>query len=632
MRSIVISGFARQGNHVARLLRAHAPGCDAVYYANDRVSVARSIAHAVRADAVISIGWPPHAFVHQICCARRRPAVFLWVGTDVLEFSRMPEILEPLRLQNLVHWACGAHLVPELAALGIDARYVKIAAAPACDVPAPFPREFTVLAYLPKPLRDFYGQADVWEAARALPDARFVIVGEGGGEACAPKNVHYAGEVSDMDRRIDEACVLLRMPQHDGLAVMAIEALARGRHVVWTHTLPGSVRASSVRDAIESLAKLRDEHRAGNLQPNYAGIQYARREHAPAEVARGFLAALEDAAAQVKKEPAPAARCVRIAISGQGVFAARVASNCRQFSQRLSAAVLTTSKGSETAVSMLEIARSDVWYTIGQSSAPHAFEITSSLMRKPRLMHWLGNDVHALAHDARLKQRYRSARFQHLAQNEYVADRLRELGISSRVAPLAAIPETQKVERLPETFTVLLYLPPDRPEFYGRFQYERLMAALTGERMHYIIVGGGEIAVPRGVSAERLGWIHDLGPTYDRCTVLARFTQNDSVSTMVLEALAHGRYVLWSNDAAFVRQIRDYSDLEKSLRDLLAAHAAGTLAPQFEAAAAVVNEYSPRACIAVLEQALGHGKNYRTTTHIESFTPGASRSERAKGR
>jgi hypothetical protein len=150
--------------------------------------------------------------------------------------------------------------------------------------------------------------------------------------------------------------------------------------------------------------------------------------------------------------------------------------------------------------------------------------------------------------------------------------------------------------------------------------------------LQYIIVGGGELDVPPGVCAQQCGWVHDLHETYDRCTALVRFTQNDPVSTMVLEALLHGRYVLCSNVFAGVTPVRNYRDLERSVRDLFAAHCAGALTPQNAAASAVAAEYGPERCVGALEHALDANAVYRITSHIESFTPGASRSERASGR
>jgi len=613
MRSILVTGFVRQGLHVTRLLNTKAPGIRAVFYPTDRFSVVRCVTHATYGDAAISIGGPPHGFVRKICNARGRPAIILWVGTDVLEVAHAPHVLEPLRLENLVHWACAPHLVSELAALGIEARYVKIAGVETCTAAPPLPTTFTVLAYLPEPSREFYGQAHLWEAARALPDVRFVVVGRGGGESGAPANVQYAGEVNDMERRIDSASVLFRLPQHDGLPVMVIEALARGRHVIWTHPFPGVIQAASAAEAIDALVKLHDEHVAGVLSANDAGMRHAAHAHAASDVVRGILNALHDAAAHARQSELDSRnRCPRLAISGPEVLAARVASNCRKHSSGVAASLLTTRTGGDTAVSVLELAASDVWYTIGQTNVPRSFELAAILTRKRRLVHWLGNDADLLSSNPRLLQKYRSSRFEHFAQNSEVLDRLSEMGIPSRIAPLAVLPELKSIHPLPKTFTLLLYLPMEHEDFYGRFHYERLMRSLATEPVHYIIVGGGVIDVPPNVSADRLGWIHDLGDTYDRSTALVLFAQTDSVSSMAMEALLHARHVLCCDDLRFATRLRNYGGLEASVRALLAQHSDGALTPQIEASSAINAVYSPERCVGFLENALCNRAAYRT--------------------
>lgn len=607
MQSIVVTGFPKHAPYLARLLNECAAGVKAVSYTDSRIDVLRAAAHALHADASISFGGPrTKELVQKVCDLRRRPVIIHWAGSDVLTISKHPAELERLRLAKIIHWTSGPDLVDELEILGIRARYVASASA---DIPkniCPLPGEFTVLTYLPEPRREFYGQSYVWEAAKALSDVRFIAVGRGGQEPAAPANVEYVGDVNDMNARYDSATVLLRLTQHDSLSQGVIEALAHGRHVIWTDWLPGCVHVESVDEAIDALRTLRAAHDESRLELNQAGINYVARDHAPARIAAGIVRAVNDAIDLTRSNvERPSEGTVRLAISGQEIFSSRIAANIRRHPTPISAQVLSVRNRSETGVSLLDLLASDVWYSIGQPVGPRPFELASAITRKRRVMHWLGNDVEMLRGNDALLRKFQSDSFVHLAQTDGVRMKLNELGLNVAVAPLAVVSPVSSVQPLPEQFTLLLYLPRERPEFYGRYQYERLMKALSAEPVRYIIVGGGRIDVPAGVLAEKIEWSHDLAQTYDRSTALLRFTEPDSASVMVIEALVHGRHVLWSNDFAFVTKVRSFHELEQGVRSLLKRHSAGELTAQFDAAQTMAALYSPQRCLTVLAAACG---------------------------
>lgn len=599
---VVVTGFKRHGPHLAQLLNDHAPGVRAAFYHDRRTALLHAAAHTLYADAAISFGGPrPKEILQKICDLRRRPLIMIWAGSDVVTIAEHPAELEYLRLAKIIHWASGPELAGELAGLGIQAKYLPTAFSPIPTTLHPLPSAFTVLTYLPQPRREFYGQRWVWEAARAMSDIRFVAVGTGGPEPGAPPNIEYVGDVTDMEARYNAASVLLRVPEHDSLSQGVVEALAHGRHVVWNDALPGCIRVHSAAQTTAALRALRQAHDEGRLGLNEAGLQYVSSEHDPATVAAGIVTALREAIEETRVAAGEhRGSKVRVAISGHEIFSARIAANSRGHRQGISANVLSVRSRTEAAISMFEILLSDIWYTVAQPVGPRPFELAASLLRKRRILHWLGSDVEAASKNRALVHRLRSPRFVHLAQNEDVADKLRELGLQARVVPLAAVPPVSEVRPLPKDFTLLLYLPADRPEFYGRYQYEQLMQTFSTEAVQYIILGGGRIDVPDGVKAQEVQWAHQLSEIYDRSTAFVRFTDPRFVSLMVIEALLHGRHVLWSNDFPFVRRVRDSHDLERGVRTLLKAHQEGTLTPQFEAARSMRSLYSPEHCLSLL--------------------------------
>lgn len=327
-------------------------------------------------------------------------------------------------------------------------------------------------------------------------------------------------------------------------------------------------------------------------------------EHDPDAVCRGIMAAFRDAADLTSSSAGDSGK-LRLAISGQQTFSIRVADNSQSASASISATLLGTRSTSETAVSVLNLLASDAWYTIGEPSGPLAFEFACSMSRKRRIVHWLGDDVEALRENGALLRRLRAPRFVHLAQNDEVRVRLWALGLRAQVVPLAAVSAVDAVPPLPQTFALMLYVPREGSQFYGRYQYERLMQALAPERVHYFIVGGGHIEVPDGAIAERIEWSHDLSRIYERSTALVRFTPPDYTSSMVIEALLYGRHVLSASEFPFVTRVRTFADMENEVRSLLRRDRAGTLAPAVDAARAMQAQYSPDRCLSLLAQACG---------------------------
>lgn len=597
MVSIVVTGYIRQIRYFEKLFMAHVPEVRAVGYDDSKISLLRAAAHALHAHAALHLGGlEPKALIRALCDARNCPVIHVWTGTDVLQLAESPADVERLRLLNLVHWSVSPNLVTELAPFGIDAHRITLAAASVPHTLAPLPAVFTVLAYLPKPRREFYGQRAIWQAASAMPDVRFLAVGAGDPEPGAPPNVQYLGEVLDIDKYIDASSVVVRMTPHDGLAQNVVEALARGRHVIWTQPLTGVISVRSESDMIAELQKLSNAHNAGLLDLNHDGASYVSKHHEPDRVARTLFAAIQDVihATRVKSTPHKTGKI--IAISGNPAFSARVARNCETYNREAVISLLSTHSTSDTALSIVSLLRSEAWYSIG-APGPRSLELAASTTRKRRIIHWLRNDINLLEVNPKLARRYRSSRFVHLAHDAGIAALLGNFGLPCTVLPLPVLPRVENIRCLPERFTLLLYIPLERPNLYGRHQYERLMHALQGESVHYIIVGGGTIEVPVGVSAERVGWRHDLAPIYDRSTALVRFAEMGSFSAMVVEALLHGRYVLSSNEFPFTTQVRNFHDLERTVRTLLGRHQRGDLAPCYDAAEEMSRRYSPEQCV-----------------------------------
>jgi glycosyltransferase involved in cell wall biosynthesis len=169
---------------------------------------------------------------------------------------------------------------------------------------------------------------------------------------------------------------------------------------------------------------------------------------------------------------------------------------------------------------------------------------------------------------------------------------------------------------LPERFTVMLYVPRTRSDFYGRHAFEQLMRRLAGKPVRFLVVGGGSVEVPERADVENLGWLDSLDGVYEQTTALIRFTKRDGLSLMVLEALSFGRHVLWTQQFPNVRHITDYDDIERHVLELLHAHERGELRPQYDASRLVDERYNSAECTRTIVRAWEDALHTRTPARL----------------
>ena len=204
-----------------------------------------------------------------------RNVVIFWCGSDVLRAKKVFAAgkANPW-VAGRIHWAASPSLTREVQALGIPCEYVQASFVEAIADPKPLPKTFSVLAFLPWADRaELYGWDRVVSVATALPDVQFRLVGlHNGQNVNAPANVSIHSWTADLTSMYEQSTVLWRPVRHDaGISFMVLEALAHGRHVVYTYPVPGAIQAGDAEQAKQELKRLRAQHDAGSLQLNHAG-------------------------------------------------------------------------------------------------------------------------------------------------------------------------------------------------------------------------------------------------------------------------------------------------------------------------------------------------------------------------
>ena len=591
-RYAVVVGFDYHARYLARVLNAHSQRWHVEAFPGTRAGIAAALWALRRADVLISFGGPgPSVALAEVAQARAIPVLVVWAGSDVLMAAQDPFELAVTKRHGYDNVAVAPWLVEELHTLGISAKTLSVGAVDAVDSLAPLPKVFRVLTYLPEPRRTFYGAERVYDIARRMPDLQFVVLGPGGVNAAAPPNVTFTGHVDDVPARIDASTVLLRLTEHDGMSVLVLETLARGRHVIWTHEYPGVRVAETTDRAYEALLELRETHARGRLALNTVGRDFVAERFSADDVATRFIDHLDGLVAS-HRAARNGHRKNTVAISGLGLFSAEVAKQLERLRGDWKARVLSTNSRLEVLASLFTLLRSNVWYSIGSPITDRWIYLFARLIRKPRVIHWVGSDIEYFRNTKPLHKQMRNSAIKHLTEVEWTADELAALGVRSDIVPLPLRHYSASVKPLPDRFTILLYLPKSRPEFYGRREYELLLARFADEELRVFVVGGGTLDVPSSIEVVNLGWRDDLSEIFEQVTVLIRLTPRDGLSLMVLEALSFGRYVMWSKPFPYAVHVRSRTDLVAGLRALLERHRRGELRPQYAAAEMVERQYS----------------------------------------
>jgi hypothetical protein len=591
-RYAVVVGFDYHARYLARVMNQYSEHWHLEAFGANRSSTLRAFWALRRADLLISFGGPgPSVALAEAAFARSVHVLVVWAGSDVLIAAENPFDLAVTKRRGYDNVAVAPWLVEELATLGITASQLPVGAVTPVERIAPLPTSFRVLTYLPEPRRIFYGEERVYAIARQMPEITFTVLGPGRHNASAPPNVSFAGYVDDVPSHIDASTVLLRLTEHDGASILVLEALARGRHVVWTHDYPGVSCVTNAAQALVALKTLYERHCNGELEPNTVGREFVRGNFAPEDIARRIETHL-DRLCEARDRGANGHRKRQVAVSGLGLFSAEVAKHVERLRPDWKTSVLSTNSRIEVLASLFALLRSDVWYSIGSPITDRWVHLWARLLRKPRVIHWVGSDIEYFRNTVSLHKQFRSMGIKHLTEVSWTAEELRELGLQSEIVPLPLRHSSSTVKPLPERFTIMLYLPKSRPEFYGRRKYEALLKEFSAEQLRVYVVGGGDLQAPEGVEVINLGWRDDLSAIFEQVTVLIRLTPRDGLSLMVLEALSFGRYVMWSKPFPYCVHVRSREDLTSGLRSLLDRHRSGMLHAQYAAAEMVERNYS----------------------------------------
>lgn len=265
---IGILGPKNQAQHIMNLLRKNKiEYIDLSYYFKNPNLLIRyknrykNYINAVRkVDVVYGIG-QAFRLNPKLILARllRKPVINHWIGSDVLAArkNKMHRINQLFINTNL---SCSMLIKDEIMEMGINSKLLPIIPSGMRYDVAKMPEEHSVLVYMPEGNELFYGKKYVEYLAREFPTVRFLIVANSNKELINLENVSFLGRLSleEMESLYDEISILLRLPEHDGLSLMLLEALAKGKQVIYKYKFPYVYTVSEMNDlrkAFEDIIK-----------------------------------------------------------------------------------------------------------------------------------------------------------------------------------------------------------------------------------------------------------------------------------------------------------------------------------------------------------------------------------------
>lgn len=227
-----------------------------------------------------------------------------------------------------------------------------------------------------------------------------------------------------------------------------------------------------------------------------------------------------------------------------------------------------------------ELYACDVAYQIGGRVTLGKFLRAAKILKKKKIvMHWVGSDVldERPAIAAGRSVPWIAREVHHWAVSEWMTREVEALGISCEPVPLSSSHIPNRPTPLPSKFAVLVYVPTiTRGSLYGLDRILRVARELP--HISFDLVGLSEGFIPDPPSNLRVhGRVQNLLDFYKQATVMWRPVRHDGLSCMVLEALGHGRHVLWTYPFPGCVQVRTASEARDEIIRLHALHERGQL-------------------------------------------------------
>lgn len=281
MKNITLIGSS-QGKHIANLLNKN--GFKAIYIQEKNKNLLHKIRLAYRCIVsdyiyMVFVEHKPNDKFIRFLKLFNKKVIFHWIGTDVYNCINGSKTNYEYQL-NVTHLSGSKLLHDELKNIGIESIIIPIIPFSMDLSIMEMPNTHRILNYIPQGKEEFYAADIVVNLANRNKNIIFDVVGTEKFEKIKiiPENIYFHGRVSNtaMNKIYKNITILFRFPKHDGLSMMVIEALAKGKYIIYKYKHPYvyTPTSSNIEDIDQTLKKIL------KLKPeiNYRGHDYVK-EH-----------------------------------------------------------------------------------------------------------------------------------------------------------------------------------------------------------------------------------------------------------------------------------------------------------------------------------------------------------------
>lgn len=236
------------------------------------------IVHAL--NAVANLRWLTWFRLHG------RRVVLHWIGaSDYQRLASMSAIRRAavranIALLGATHLIDSPELAEDLARFGFHGEVIRLLPPSVNSSPTPLPAKPAALTYWSDARADFYGRPIVYQMARRFSDVPFRVAGAAERDPEAPPNVEFIGFVADLDPWYRKSSVLIRLPEYDSVSAMVLEAMARGRDVIYSKPFPHARQAVDEAGAVAAMQQHVDAYALNQAGADHVASLYDPREQA----------------------------------------------------------------------------------------------------------------------------------------------------------------------------------------------------------------------------------------------------------------------------------------------------------------------------------------------------------------
>lgn len=255
---------------------------------------------------------------------------------------------------------------------------------------------------------------------------------------------------------------------------------------------------------------------------------------------------------------------MKVIIVGLPLFASRLANALQKFDSKNSYLSLNTYyKRLDKIKAYFKIPRTDIVFSINGSIQTSRVFDRAFQKNVPVIMNWVGTDVLKSVEafkDGNYQKEYLTKAI-HYCEVNWIKEELNGIGIRAEIVNFAVFDKKFDIRvSSNKHFTVLTYIPENRPEFYGMLTILKLAEQLAS--IKFVIAGtNANEFQPLPPNVFALGWVNNMDEVFDNAHVCIRYPEHDGLSNFILEGLARGKEVIYKYPFDHCKYAENENDL-----------------------------------------------------------------------